>query len=44
MQEPLRPFDGTEPTYTTDEILNAMTANMVMVAETKQIDSPYYEA
>ena len=44
MQEPLKPFDGTEHTYTTDDILNAITADMVMIAETEQIDSPYYEA
>ena len=30
MQQSLRPFDGTNPTYTTEDFLNAITANMVM--------------
>ena len=44
MQEPLRPFDGTDPTFTTDDFLKAIAANMVMIAETEQVDCPYYEA
>ena len=44
MQQSLRPFDGTDPTYTTEDFLNAITANMVMTARPEQIDSPYHEA
>ena len=32
MQQSQRPFDGTDPTYTTEDFLNAITANMVMTA------------
>ena len=35
MQKSLRPFDGTDPTYTTEEFLNA--------AGPEQTDSPYHE-
>ena len=38
MQQSLRPFDGTEPTYTTEDFLNAITANMVMTAGPEQTD------
>ena len=44
MQQSLRPFDGTDPTYTTEVFLNAITANMVMTAEPEQTDSLYHEA
>ena len=43
MQQSLRPFDGTDPTYTTEDFLNAITANMVMKLEPKQNDSPFHE-
>ena len=43
MQQSLRPFDGTEPTQTTEDFLNAITANMVMRAEPEQTDSIYHE-
>ena len=32
MQQSLRPCDGTGPTYTTKDFLNAITANTVMTA------------
>ena len=32
MQQSLRPFDGTDQAYTTEEFLNAITANMIMTA------------
>ena len=44
MQQSLRPFDGNDPTYTTEDFLNAITANMVMTAGTEQTDSPFHEA
>ena len=44
MQQSLRPFDATDPTYTTEDILNAITANMVMTTKPEQIESPFYEA
>ena len=44
MQQSLRPFDGTDPTYTTEDFLNAITANRVMTAGTDQTDSPFHEA
>ena len=44
MQQSLRPFDGTDPTYTTEDFLNAITANMVMTAGPEQTDSPYHDA
>ena len=44
MQQSLRSFDGTDPTYTKEYLLNAITANMVMTAGPKQTDSPYHEA
>ena len=44
MQQSLRSFDGSDPTYTTEDFLNAITANMVMTAEPEQTDSPFHEA
>ena len=44
MQQSLRPFDGTDPNYTTEDFLNAITANMVKTAGPKQTDSPFHEA
>ena len=45
MQQSLRrPLDGTDPTYTTEDFLNAFTANKIRTAEPKQTDSPYHEA
>ena len=44
MQQSLRACDGTDPTYTTEDFLNAITANMVMTAKLEQTDSPYHEA
>ena len=44
MQQSLRSFDGTDPTYTKEYFLNDITANMVMTAGPKQTDSPYLEA
>ena len=44
IQQSLRPFDATDPTYKTENFLNAITANMVMTAGPEQTDSPYYEA
>ena len=43
MQQSLRPFDGTNPTNTTEDFLNAITANMVMTAGPEQTDSPFHE-
>ena len=43
MQQSLRPFDSTNHTYTTEDFLNAITANMVMTAGLEQIDSPFHE-
>ena len=44
MQQSLRQLDGTDPTYTTEDFLNAITANMVMTARPEQTDSPFHEA
>ena len=43
MQQSLRPFDGTYPTYTTEDFSNAIKANMVMAAGPEQTDSPFHE-
>ena len=43
MQQSLRPFDGTDPTYTTEDFLNAITTNMVITAGTEHTDSPVHE-
>ena len=43
MQQSLRPFDRTDPTYTKEDILIAITANMVMTAGPEQIKSPYHK-
>ena len=44
MQQSLRPFDGTDATYTTEEFLNAIEANMVMTSGPEQTYSPFHEA
>ena len=44
MQQSLRPFEGNDSLHTTDDFLNAITANMVMTAGLEQTDSPYDEA
>ena len=44
VQQSLSPFDGIDPTYTTEDNLNASTANMVKTAGPEQTDSPYHEA
>ena len=44
MQQSLRPFDETDPTYTTEDFLNAIRANMVMTGGPEQTNSPYHEA
>ena len=44
MQQSSRPFDGTDPTCTTEDFLNAITAKLVMTADSEQTDSPYHEA
>ena len=44
MQQSLRPFDGTDPTYTTEDFLKAVRANMVKSARpAEQTDSPVHE-
>ena len=43
MQQSLRPFDSTDPTYTTEDFLNATTANMLKTAGPEQTDSPIRE-
>ena len=35
---------GSDPTYTTEDFLNAITAKMVMTAGPEQTDSPFHEA
>ena len=37
MQQSPRPFDGTDPTYTIEDFLNAITANMAMTAEPNKL-------
>ena len=44
MQQSLRPFDGSDTIYTTEDFLNATRANMVMTAGPEQTDSPFDEA
>ena len=44
MQQCLRLFDGTDHTYTTEDFLNAITANLVMTTGPEQTDSPFHEA
>ena len=44
MQQPLRRFDGTDLTYTREDFLNAITANIVMAAGPEQTDSRYHKA
>ena len=43
MQNSLRLFHGTDPTYTTEDFLMVITAKMVMTAQPEQTDSPYHE-
>ena len=43
-QQSLRPFDSTDPAYTTENFLNAITANIVMTAGPEQTDSLFHEA
>ena len=43
IQQSLCPFDGTDPNYTTENFLNAITANMAMTAGPEQNDSPFHE-
>ena len=43
MKQSLGPFDCTDPNYTKENFLNAITANMVMTAEPEQTDSPHHE-
>ena len=44
MQQSLRPFDGTDPTYTTEDFLIVITANMAIPEGPEQTDSLYHEA
>ena len=44
MQQSSRPFDGTDPTYTPEDFLNAIKANMVMTAGPEPTDSRFHEA
>ena len=44
MQQSPTTFDGTDPTYTTEDFLNAITANISMTAGPEQTESPYHEA
>ena len=44
MQQSLRPSDGTDLTYTTEDFLNAITSNMVTTAAPEQTVSPYHKA
>ena len=44
MQQSLKPFDGTDPTYTIEDFLNSITTNLVMAAVPVQTDSPNHEA
>ena len=44
MQKSLKAFDGTDPAYTIEDFLKAITPNVVMTAGSKQVDSPYHEA
>ena len=43
MQQSLRLFDDTDPTYTTENFLNAITAKMLMTAGPEQTGSPFLE-
>ena len=44
MRQSLRPCDGTDPAYTTEDFANAVTANVVTTAEPEQVCSPYDKA
>ena len=43
MQQSLRPFDGTDLSQTTEDLLNAIKANMAVTAGPQQTDSTYHE-
>ena len=43
MEQSLRPTDGTDPTYSTEDFLNAITANMVMTAGPETLDYTNHE-
>ena len=43
MQQCPNPFDGTDPTYTTKDFLNAITTKKLMTAGPEQTDSPYHD-
>ena len=43
-QQPLRQFDDTDRTYTTEDFSSAITANMAMTAGPEQTDSPFHDA
>ena len=44
MQHFLKPFDGTNPNYTTEVFLRAIKANMVRKAGPEETDSTFHEA
>ena len=44
MQQTIRPFDGTDPSNTTEVFLSAITAYMIMGGQPKKIESRYQEA
>ena len=44
MQQSLGPFDAIDHTHTTEDFLNAITANMVMTARPEHTDSPHHKA
>ena len=40
VQQYLQPFDGIDPTCTTEDFLKAIAENLVMAAGTEQVGSP----
>ena len=44
MKHSLRPLEGTDPTQTTEDFLNAIATNMEMTAGPQQTNSPNKEA
>ena len=44
MQQSLRPFDDTDPTYTTEDLLSAITTHMAIKTGPEQTDSTYHRA
>ena len=44
MQQSLRPFDVTDPIYTTEDFLSAITTNIVMTAVPEQTDSTFHNS